>query len=85
MNRLAKFSARFIGNQGFSIGIDDVAPGPKLSIEKEKQVTKGYSACDAHIKAYEKGQLALQPGCNAAETLEVGSLSASEHKRSKRL
>jgi DNA-directed RNA polymerase III subunit RPC1 len=34
MNRLAKLSARWIGNHGFSIGIDDVQPGAKLSQEK---------------------------------------------------
>ena len=26
MNRLAKFAARYLGNRGFSIGIDDVTP-----------------------------------------------------------
>eukprot|EP00951_Prasinocladus_malaysianus_P029134 scaffold267634_cov14-Prasinocladus_malaysianus.AAC.1 len=35
MNRLAKLSARFIGNQGFSIGIDDVTPAPELNLAKE--------------------------------------------------
>lgn len=30
MNRLAKLSARFIGEQGFSIGIDDVTPAHEL-------------------------------------------------------
>lgn len=71
MNRLAKLSARFIGNHGFSLGIDDVQPGGRLEAEKQKQVDKGYSACDRHIEAYNKGQLALQPGCTAAQTLEA--------------
>ena len=30
MNRLAKLSARFIGEHGFSIGIDDVTPAHVL-------------------------------------------------------
>ena len=30
MNRLAKLSARFIGDRGFSIGIDDVMPAASL-------------------------------------------------------
>lgn len=34
MNRLAKLSARFIGNRGFSIGIDDVTPAPALQAAK---------------------------------------------------
>lgn len=65
-----KCSARWIGNHGFSIGIDDVAPSDRLNREKEKEITKGYSACDQHIQAYKKGKLELQPGCNAAQTLE---------------
>ena len=32
MNRLAKLSARFIGEQGFSIGIDDVTPADELQV-----------------------------------------------------
>lgn len=63
-------SARWIGNHGFSIGIDDVAPSDRLNREKEKKIIKGYSACDQHIQAYKKGKLELQPGCNAAQTLE---------------
>lgn len=45
-------------------------PSDRLSREKEKQITKGYNACDQHIQLYNKGKLALQPGCNAAQTLE---------------
>ena len=32
MNRLAKLSARFIGERGFSIGIDDVMPAESLKV-----------------------------------------------------
>eukprot|EP00897_Mesotaenium_endlicherianum_P003119 jgi/Mesen1/2835/ME000174S02093 len=71
MNRLAKLSARFIGNHGFSIGIDDVQPSRRLESEKQKQVDKGYAACDEHIRAFRGGHLALQPGCDAAQTLEA--------------
>jgi DNA-directed RNA polymerase III subunit RPC1 len=41
MNRLAKLSARFIGNRGFSIGIDDVTPAPKLQSAKRKLMEDG--------------------------------------------
>ncbi|KAL2614065.1 hypothetical protein R1flu_025757 [Riccia fluitans] len=71
MNRLAKVSARWIGNHGFSIGIDDVQPGARLSQEKEKQMAKAYRECDNHIDAYNKGKLTLQPGCNASQSLEA--------------
>ncbi|XP_024535104.1 DNA-directed RNA polymerase III subunit 1 [Selaginella moellendorffii] len=70
MNRLAKLSARWIGNHGFSIGIDDVQPGSRLTVEKEKRIAEGYRACDKHISLFNKGQLTLQPGCDAAQTLE---------------
>jgi DNA-directed RNA polymerase beta' subunit len=71
MNRVAKLSARWLGQRGFSVGIDDVTPGAFLKSEKAKVVTKGYSDCDARIAAYKKGTLALQPGCDAEQTLEA--------------
>lgn len=46
MNRLAKLSARFIGDRGFSIGIDDVTPAPALLRAKQKLMTDG---C-AHVR-----------------------------------
>ncbi|CAA7389528.1 unnamed protein product [Spirodela intermedia] len=71
MNRLAKLSARWIGNHGFSIGIDDVQPGESLIQKKKKTIDKGYELCDEFICLYNKGKLPLQSGCNAAETLEA--------------
>ncbi|KAG8082497.1 hypothetical protein GUJ93_ZPchr0014g47527 [Zizania palustris] len=71
MNRLAKFSARFIGNHGFSIGVDDVQPGEHLNQQKKKKIDEGYKECHDLIASYSKGALTLQPGCNAAQTLEL--------------
>ncbi|XP_006653556.2 DNA-directed RNA polymerase III subunit 1 [Oryza brachyantha] len=70
MNRLAKFSARFIGNHGFSIGVDDVRPGEHLDQQKKKKIDEGYKECHDLITSFSKGALTLQPGCNAAQTLE---------------
>ncbi|CAL5026703.1 unnamed protein product [Urochloa decumbens] len=70
MNRLAKFSARFIGNHGFSIGVDDVQPGEHLNRQKKKKIDDGYKQCHDLISLFAKGSLALHPGCNAAQTLE---------------
>ncbi|KAJ4819747.1 DNA-directed RNA polymerase subunit [Rhynchospora pubera] len=70
MNRLAKFSARWIGNHGFSIGIDDVQPGECLNEQKSREINEGYRKCDELITLYSEGSLKLEPGCNAAETLE---------------
>ncbi|XP_050232312.1 DNA-directed RNA polymerase III subunit 1 [Mercurialis annua] len=71
MNRLAKLSARWIGNHGFSIGIDDVQPGKKLIEEKAKTISTGYQECDRLIEEYNKGKLMLKPGCDATQTLET--------------
>ena len=54
-----------------SVGIDDVTPGHRLQDEKGKVVDRGYDACDERIEAFKRGTLALQPGCNAEQTLEA--------------
>lgn len=41
MVRLAKMSARYMGNLGMSIGIEDVTPKPKLAAAKADIVAKG--------------------------------------------
>jgi DNA-directed RNA polymerase III subunit RPC1 len=64
-------SARWIGNHGFSIGIDDIEPADSLNKQKNSKINEGYEKCDELITSYSKGELTLQPGCNAAETLEV--------------
>lgn len=71
MNRLAKLSARWIGNHGFSIGVDDVQPPDRLVTRKEETINKGYTECDNLIEKYKKGELELQPGHDAALTLEA--------------
>ncbi|KAI3929943.1 hypothetical protein MKW98_004097 [Papaver atlanticum] len=49
--------ARWIGNHGFSIEIQD-----RIKMEKQEN--------DALIQKYKNGQLQVQPGCDAAQTLE---------------
>ncbi|KAH9700987.1 DNA-directed RNA polymerase III subunit 1 [Citrus sinensis] len=71
MNRLAKLSARWIGNHGFSIGIDDVQPKKELSDKKGKLISENYEVCNVKIKEYNEGKLQLKPGCDAAQTLEA--------------
>jgi DNA-directed RNA polymerase beta' subunit len=63
-------SARWIGNHGFSIGIDDVQPKDKLIKGKEETIDDGYKKCDGFIEAFNSGKLELLPGCDAAQTLE---------------
>ncbi|XP_061361835.1 DNA-directed RNA polymerase III subunit 1 [Gastrolobium bilobum] len=70
MNRLAKLSARWIGNHGFSIGVDDVQPKEILISKKDETISDGYRKCDDFIEAFNKGKLELKTGCDAAQTLE---------------
>ncbi|CAI8603101.1 unnamed protein product [Vicia faba] len=70
MNRLAKLSARWIGNHGFSIGIEDVQPKVILIHRKNETIDKGYDVCDRFIEDFHKGKLKLAAGCDAAQTLE---------------
>ncbi|KAL6928650.1 DNA-directed RNA polymerase III subunit C1 (rpo31) [Hanseniaspora valbyensis] len=71
MNRMAKLCARFLGNRGFSIGIEDVTPAAELKAMKEDMVETAYEKCDDLIESYESGKLETQPGCNEEETLEA--------------
>lgn len=71
MNRMAKLCARYLGNRGFSIGINDVTPGSDLKDKKEVMVEQAYAKCDELIRLYNSGKLETQPGCNEDETLEA--------------
>ncbi|SSD60927.1 DNA-directed RNA polymerase III subunit RPC1 [Saccharomycodes ludwigii] len=71
MNRMAKLCARFLGNRGFSIGIEDVTPADDLKKKKEDMVEIAYAKCDELIDLFNKGKLETQPGCNEEETLEA--------------
>nr|ALK02063.1 RNA polymerase III largest subunit [Wickerhamiella domercqiae] len=71
MNRMAKMSARWLGNRGFSIGISDVTPSDSLTALKDRLVHEAYVESDALIRTYAEGKLETQPGCNEEETLEA--------------
>jgi hypothetical protein len=45
MGRLAKITSRFLMDYGFSIGIVDVQPTPRLTEEKAKLLARGYLQC----------------------------------------
>ncbi|GME94024.1 unnamed protein product [Ambrosiozyma monospora] len=71
MNRMAKLCARFLGNRGFSIGINDVTPSEDVKAKKEVLVENAYAKCDELIQLYKDGKLETQPGCNEEQTLEA--------------
>ena len=70
MNRLAKISARYLTNEGFSIGISDVYPAPALTTHKDSLVTQAYQECELLIQKFKEGKLEKATGCNLEETLE---------------
>lgn len=51
--------------------MDDVQPGEHLNQQKKKKIDEGYKECHDLIASYSKGALTSQPGCNAAQTLEL--------------
>lgn len=67
MRQLTSPSANF----GFSLGINDVIPGPKLRAMKEKKVEAAYAECVDLIAKAKKGLLENKPGCNQEQTLEA--------------
>ncbi|KAI3644286.1 hypothetical protein MP228_010450 [Amoeboaphelidium protococcarum] len=71
MNRLAKLCARFMQNRGFSIGLEDVAPGERLWQRRDEVIKAGYQECDGYIEQYKQGTLQCQAGCNEDQTLEA--------------
>ncbi|KII96076.1 hypothetical protein PLICRDRAFT_130272 [Plicaturopsis crispa FD-325 SS-3] len=71
MNRLAKLCARWLANQGFSLGINDVIPGPRLASAKDDMVEEAYAKCLDLIAQAKKGKLENKPGCDQEQTLEA--------------
>lgn len=70
MSRIAKLCARFLGDRGFSIGIDDVTPSKRMLSLKEKILQEGRTNADDQIAAYKSGRIRLKPGCDALQSLE---------------
>ena len=70
MSRLAKLAARWLTNQGFSIGISDVYPGDELNRLKTQLVETAYKECDTLISKFKHNELAKAPGCDEEQTME---------------
>lgn len=58
-------------NVGFSLGINDVIPGPNLSAQKNIIIQKAYDVCADLIDQAKKGLLKNAPGSDQAGTLEI--------------
>ncbi|OQO06044.1 hypothetical protein B0A48_08632 [Cryoendolithus antarcticus] len=70
MNRLSKLSARWLGEQGFSIGINDVYPSEQLRLRKAQLVGTAYAKCVKLIEQFKRGELQRDPGCDEEMTME---------------
>jgi DNA-directed RNA polymerase III subunit RPC1 len=70
MNRLAKAAARWLGTQGFSIGLEDVYPGDELEARKSVVMEKAYRDANKVIKSWKEGRLKSDPGCDDVLTME---------------
>ena len=70
MNRLARLSAKMIGERGFSIGIDDVTPAEVLLKEKSVAISKHYDEVQEQIRQFHRGELERAAGCDLDTTLE---------------
>jgi DNA-directed RNA polymerase III subunit RPC1 len=70
MNRLAKLSARYLTNLGFSIGINDVYPTASLTVAKNDLIKDAYKELESRIQQYKDGTLKKRSGCNLEESLE---------------
>ncbi|KAF2748255.1 beta and beta-prime subunits of DNA dependent RNA-polymerase [Sporormia fimetaria CBS 119925] len=70
MNRLAKLSARWLSNNGFSLGINDVTPGEELVRRKQTLIQEAYAKCDKLIKDFKEGKLQRDAGCDEEKTME---------------
>jgi DNA-directed RNA polymerase III subunit RPC1 len=70
MNRLAKLCARWLGKQGFSIGLGDVTPNEVFNREKQKLVDAAVQKAHLVILDFNNGTLPRDPGCNAEQTME---------------
>jgi DNA-directed RNA polymerase III subunit RPC1 len=71
MNRLAKLCARWLANVGFSLGINDVIPGPLLLAQKTELIQQSYDVCADLIDQAKRGVLKNAPGSDQAGTLEM--------------
>lgn len=76
MNRLSKLCARWLGNQGFSVGISDVTPPDMLQKVKDDTIQRIFGQCVEFEKESKAGRLKRKPGLDHAATLESEQLRA---------
>lgn len=83
MNRLSKLCARWLSLQGFSVGINDVTPTPKLTKMKAETILAVFKVCDENATALKNGRLKREPGLDEKGTLEGREIKALNDVRTK--
>ncbi|EXJ94792.1 DNA-directed RNA polymerase III subunit RPC1 [Capronia coronata CBS 617.96] len=71
MNRLSKLCARWLGDQGFSVGISDVTPPDMLVKAKAEMIAKVFEECKEFVRQSKAGKLKRKAGLDDAGTLEA--------------
>ena len=70
MNRLSRLCGRWLTDQAFSVGINDVTPTNVLNEVKKNTIDKVLASCDRFKRESRAGTLKRKAGLNDAETLE---------------
>ena len=70
MTRLSRLCARWLGDQGFSVGISDVTPPEMLVKAKSDMVGNVFKQCADFVEESKAGRLKRRPGLDDAGTLE---------------
>lgn len=70
MTRLAKLSARWITDHGFSIGIADVTPSPQVTKKKAELIQASTLRCQDAIAQFRENRLPCMPGMSPEQSLE---------------
>jgi DNA-directed RNA polymerase III subunit RPC1 len=83
MNRLSKLCARWLSLQGFSVGINDVTPTPRLTRMKAETVLAAFQVCDQSADDLKDGKLRREPGLDEKGTLEGKEIKALNDVRTK--
>ena len=70
MNRLARLISRWLTNQGFSIGVNDVRPAEGLVKSKQHLVAKAYADCDKLLEDFDEEKMKRFAGKNEEQAVE---------------
>ncbi|AYU82370.1 DNA-directed RNA polymerase III largest subunit, putative [Leishmania donovani] len=71
MSRIAQFTARYLQNYGFSLGLGDVSPTPSLNEKKAAVLAVSFDKCDRLISLAKTGRLIPKPGMSVKQSLEA--------------